>query len=40
MPRQGEGGAVEERPAPDRGIDDSLFPHRLVVDYVRVYPQK
>jgi beta-glucanase (GH16 family) len=23
-----------------KGIDDSLFPHRLVVDYVRVYQQK
>jgi beta-glucanase (GH16 family) len=23
-----------------QGIDDSLFPHRLVIDYVRVYQQK
>jgi beta-glucanase (GH16 family) len=23
-----------------QGIDDSLFPHRLVIDYVRVYRQK
>jgi len=23
-----------------KGIDDSLFPHRLLVDYVRVYQQK
>ena len=22
-----------------KGIDDSLFPHRLVIDYVRVYQQ-
>ena len=23
-----------------KGIDDSLFPHRLLVDYVRVYREK
>jgi beta-glucanase (GH16 family) len=23
-----------------QGIDDSLFPHRLVIDYVRVYQQR